>query len=78
MNSANHSFEWVDGSELSFKGWNDAEPSNSGPIMRKTALKLTTLDGTTKTATITTFPTLWQEIESLKTKLKVAFASLEK
>lgn len=32
VNSANHSFEWVDGSELSFEGWNDAVPSNSGPF----------------------------------------------
>ena len=31
VNSADHSYEWVDGSNVSFKKWNDHEPNNHGP-----------------------------------------------
>ena len=28
---ADHSYEWVDGSSVSFTKWDDNEPNNSGP-----------------------------------------------
>ena len=32
LNSADHSYEWVDGSNVSFKKWDDNEPNNHGPL----------------------------------------------
>ena len=32
LNSADHSYEWADGTNVSFTKWNDNEPNNSGPL----------------------------------------------
>ena len=31
-NSADNSYKWVDGSNVSFKNWDDKEPNNLGPL----------------------------------------------